>query len=68
VHVPLSGSPVVDAGTNTDCAGQDQLGVPRPQDGDLDGDAVCDIGAIEWRSDRVFADGFEALPEPLTPR
>jgi hypothetical protein len=68
VHVPLSGSPVVDAGTNTDCAGQDQLGVPRPQDGDLDGDAVCDIGAIEWRSDRVFADGFEALPKALAPR
>jgi CSLREA domain-containing protein len=68
VHVPLPGSPVIDAGANSECTEHDQLGELRPQDGDLDGDAVCDMGAIEVRSDRVFADGFEALPEPLTPR
>ena len=29
---------------------KDQLGNPRTQDGDNDGEAVCDIGAFEWQS------------------
>ncbi|MBX3693424.1 right-handed parallel beta-helix repeat-containing protein [Dokdonella sp.] len=62
VHLPLAGSPVVDAGVNLSCAGVDQRGVSRPQDGDLDGSVVCDMGAIEHRSDPLFADGFESPP------
>jgi hypothetical protein len=41
------GSPAVDAGSAAACPVTDQRGVARPQDGDGDGVAVCDIGAFE---------------------
>jgi hypothetical protein len=51
-YEPLAGSPLIDAAS--DCtliggaaAGADQRAAARPQDGDLDGVQVCDIGAIE---------------------
>jgi len=37
----------------------DQIGRPRPQDGDGDESALCDSGAIE-RDEVLFADGFES--------
>jgi hypothetical protein len=43
----LTGSPAIDAGTNTGCPSTDQRGVARPQDGNLNGVAVCDKGAFE---------------------
>ncbi|HID53947.1 MAG TPA: hypothetical protein EYP41_18160 [Anaerolineae bacterium] len=46
-HVLLSGSPAVDAGDNMLCPENDQRGEPRPLDGNGDGTAVCDIGAVE---------------------
>ena len=51
-HALEPGSPALDAGDNAVCAaepvnGMDQRGVFRPQDGDSDGTAVCDIGAFE---------------------
>ncbi|MCS6847295.1 MAG: CSLREA domain-containing protein [Anaerolineae bacterium] len=52
-YFPLNpGSPAMDAGDNATCAAppvnnQSQNGVTRPQDGDLNGTAVCDIGAYE---------------------
>jgi CSLREA domain-containing protein len=53
-HGLLPGSRAIDAGnpaapgtTPTACSATDQRGVSRPQDGNLDGRAVCDIGAFE---------------------
>lgn len=39
-------SPAIDAGAN--CGPFDQRGIARPQDGDGDAQAVCDIGAFEY--------------------
>jgi CSLREA domain-containing protein len=37
----------IDGGTNMGCPSKDQLGVPRPQDGNNDTNRVCDVGALE---------------------
>ena len=47
VLVPISGSVAIDAGSNSECPATDQLGRSRPQDGDDNGSAICDIGSIE---------------------
>jgi uncharacterized Zn-binding protein involved in type VI secretion len=46
-HALLSGSPAIDAGDDTGCPQTDQRGIMRPQDGDIDTSARCDIGAFE---------------------
>jgi CSLREA domain-containing protein len=46
-HLPLAGSPLIDAGSNELCPPTDQRGMARPADGNGDGQAVCDIGAVE---------------------
>ena len=46
-HLPQPGSPAIDAGSNALCQGVDQRGVARPVDGDGDGTATCDMGAVE---------------------
>ena len=43
----IAGGDAVDAGTNTGCPATDQRGVARPQDGDANAVAVCDVGAFE---------------------
>ena len=56
-------SAVTDAGDNTHCTGMDARGRPRPQDGNGDHVATCDVGAVEnprWLPVDVFRDGFEA--------
>jgi hypothetical protein len=49
-HAPLLGGPAVDAGPPAGCPPADQRGLPRPRDGDGDGAAICDIGAVEAQS------------------
>jgi len=50
----LFGSPAIDAGNDPDCPATDQRGVARPIDGNRDGSAVCDIGAVEAPPPQVF--------------
>jgi len=45
-HALLANSPAIDAGLGT-CTKEDQRGVKRPQDGNGDGVAGCDLGAVE---------------------
>ena len=46
-HLLQLGSPAIDAGENASCEMTDQRGAARPFDGNGDGTAVCDIGAVE---------------------
>jgi hypothetical protein len=53
------GNPAIDKGsgqynpaTDIGCPSQDELNVPRPQDGDGNGSAVCDVGASEFTPDQ----------------
>ncbi len=49
-RVPLPGSPAIDAGSNAIAPATDQRGLPRTMDGDGNGAAVVDIGAVETMS------------------
>ena len=61
VMPPLAGSPPIDAGDDARCAAYDARGVVRPLDGNGDGVAHCDIGALEGSLPRqIFANGFES--------
>jgi len=54
-HALLSGSPAVDAGNNLTCMNEDQRDTLRPQDGDDNGAAVCDMGALEMLLSELIA-------------
>lgn len=65
------GSPAIDAAPACNLGGSvvavDQIGDPRPVDGDSDGDAACDAGAHEWRPTLVIetpTDGVEGGAAP----
>ena len=70
-HRPIAGSPAIDRINslvlfgNRVCLGVpafDQRGVTRPQDGDLNNDSDCDIGAVEFIDDTVDSDG-DGIPD-----
>jgi len=58
---PGAGSPAIDPDYPQDACftTSDARGMPRPQDGNGDGIARCDVGAYEVQGPQVFADGFE---------
>lgn len=66
VHDLAGNSPALDHGDPLPlgfigtCLATDQDGVSRPIDGNGDGTARCDMGAIE-REDKIFANGFEMI-------
>ncbi len=63
-------SPAIDNGNPNDvgsgasyaCTAGDARDEPRPVDGNADGDAICDIGALELQQEAsLFADDFETM-------
>jgi CSLREA domain-containing protein len=71
----LPGSPAIDAGNpaapgsgGTACEATDQRGVVRPEDGNGDSTARCDIGAYERRSDDTLVRREVYLPLVLNNR
>ena len=58
VRRPKADSPLIDAFDDASCLATDARGLTRPRDGNDDGIAWCDIGAVERRSDQVFRDRF----------
>ena len=65
-HLLGPGSVAIDSGSlitggGGGCEADDQHGITRPVDGDADGSARCDAGAIEMAAwpDEIFSNGFE---------
>jgi len=65
VSRPLTISPLIDTGHPVigaiGCEEDDQQFVERPIDFDGDGNARCDVGAVELSDDVIFFDPFETL-------
>ena len=61
VHPLPENSPVIDQGSNPASLATDQRGAgfPRAAQATPNGPFATDIGAYEYRVDRIFADGFE---------
>ena len=45
----LAGSAAIDRGYGPGCPAKDQRNIVRPIDGDRDGRATCDVGAVEYK-------------------
>jgi len=68
-HALTADSPAVDTADDDGCPAGDQRGVDRPQDGNQDGTAVCDIGAYELEAPapEPTPSPTEAAPAALPP-
>jgi parallel beta helix pectate lyase-like protein len=68
-HRPYIDSPLIDAGhpaiTAVGCTDEDQRFVERPIDYDGNGNARCDVGAVELETDVIYFSEFERLAEPV---
>lgn len=62
-HLPQDDSIAVDAVMSGACPEVDQRGAWRPADGDGDGIAQCDSGAVELQFSSGFRDSFESAIE-----
>jgi CSLREA domain-containing protein len=60
-YPPLETGPAVDGGLDVVCTSEDQLGQPRPADGDGDSIARCDVGAIELHDTPKECDRFGSV-------
>ena len=59
-HALVPNGPAVDVVPAGSCLlVSDQTGQSRPQDGDGDGTADCDVGSVESVSDLIFKNGFD---------
>lgn len=68
--MPDAGSPVIDAADNTTCLaapvnGEDQRAESRPNDGDGDGNPVCDVGAMEREAAAAGYGSDPVQPGPI---
>lgn len=53
-YLPLQqGSVAIDSGDNSTCYDTDEPGTLRPQDGNGDGTAICDVGAYEFPTKNI---------------
>jgi hypothetical protein len=52
-------SVAIDNGTNMACPARDARNFARPFDGDGNGGATCDVGAVEFRPQLLLSNGFE---------
>jgi CSLREA domain-containing protein len=60
----LPGSPAIDAGDDDACPATDQRGYGRPYDGNNDGTAQCDIGAVEVQPSPTPTPSGTRTPSP----
>ncbi len=64
-HMPVAAGLAVDGGDPSCFLNEDQREFIRPADGDDNGSAQCDVGAVEFgsisSSDIIFKDGFDPL-------
>jgi hypothetical protein len=61
VRLLAASSPAIDAAGPAYCARLDALGTVRPVDGNNDGLAICDIGAVEFVPNNLSSGGVTGL-------